>query len=342
MQNSDLGTAGVSLAPLGTPTLTPTPAPARPPESFTRTWLLAGGLETPCPTPPGGELEAPVPGTPRYVPMRLLGRGGGGVVWLVHDVVLDREVALKVLSPDALEDAETRARFLFEARVAGRLGLPGVVPVFDAGVLPDGRCFYTMQFIEGPTLADALAARREGAWHALGRSTLLGALVDVARTLSAVHGQGIVHRDIKPANLIIGPGGAPWIADWGLAVRYTERPAQRAGARRMPITGTFGYMAPEALDGEPRHIGPAADVYALGACLFETLAGVLPHRAGEGGELNLLFQVRNVDAPDVRSVAPEAQIAPGLAALCHAALTREPARRTLTARAFADRLDALR
>jgi serine/threonine protein kinase len=323
-----------SLAP-SMPTLRDTlPHALTPPESFTGAWLEAGGLER-APTPMDALAEPALPpDCPRYVPRRMLGRGGSGTVWLVHDILLDREVAMKVLSAEHADAAEVRARFLAEARLAGALNHPGVVPVYDAGMLGDGRCFFTMRHIDGPTLADAISARCERRHDALGLRTLLLLLARVARVVAHVHGQGMSHRDLKPANILIGPEGEAWLGDWGLGGPSVQGPP---AAGETGLSGTLHYMAPEQLGGEGRHLGPTSDVYSLGVCLFEILTGRTPHQGAT--TLSLMFQIRNVDAPDPRSLPSGAGVTAELAALCASALVREPGRRHLTAATFATRLE---
>lgn len=317
-----------------------TPQVARMPESFTATWLASGGLERPRLATDALHDPALPPECPRYRTLRALGRGGCGSVWLVHDAVLDREVALKVLSAELGESPDLRARFLYEARITGGLTHTGIIPVYDAGMLPDGRCYYTMQFIHGPTLADAIEARTSRRYGALGLRTLVALVARVCRTMAYVHGQGICHRDLKPANILIGPDGEPWIADWGLAgPSESGSPPPPARPGQQVLSGTLHYMAPEQLSGDGRHLGPVTDVYSLGATLFEVLTGRTPHHGATA--LGLMFQIRNVDAPDPRLVAPEANLAPELAAVCNAALIREPGRRHLTATTIADRLERI-
>ena len=167
----------------------------------------------------------------RYRVIRELGRGGMGVVYEVHDAELDRSVALKVLS-----DPHS------EARTIARLEHPGIVPIHDAGALPDGRAFYTMKLVRGTRL-DAFA--REG--HS--RTELLRIFTRVCEAVAFAHANGVVHRDLKPENVMAGEFGAVLVLDWGTHM----------------IAGTPGYMAPEQREGETPDA--RADVHALGAML---------------------------------------------------------------------------
>lgn len=167
----------------------------------------------------------------RYRVIREVGRGGMGIVYEVHDAELDRSVALKVLS-----DPHS------EARTIARLEHPGIVPVHDAGVLPDGRAYYTMKLVRGTRL-DAFA--REG--HS--RIELLRVFTRVCEAVAFAHANGVVHRDLKPENVMAGEFGAVLVLDWGTHV----------------IAGTPGYMAPEQRHGNAPDA--RADVHALGAML---------------------------------------------------------------------------
>jgi serine/threonine protein kinase len=207
-----------------------------------------------------------------------------GAVWLAEDGVLERQVALKVLSAEN-SSPELAARLMREALVLARLEHPGIVPIHDAGSLPDGRSFYSMKYVQGEELGTTLAR--------LNLRERLQLLRRVAEPLEFAHAHGIVHRDLKPANIMIGPFGEVLIMDWGLAKIQVPPPhsAQTSGtpgasemhdaptkavfalAPASPTTahgsvlGTPGYMAPEQERGEMGAIDQRADVYALGAIL---------------------------------------------------------------------------
>jgi eukaryotic-like serine/threonine-protein kinase len=179
--------------------------------------------------------EAPDLTGTRYRLLGELGRGGMGIVYLVHDEALDREVALKVL--DAPEEARTLAR----------LEHPGVVPVHDAGVLADGRCFYTMKRVAGVRL-------REYASQPHSLRARLEVVQRLCETVGFAHSQGVIHCDLKPDNIMVGEFGETLVLDWGLA--------QRDG--RGEAGGTPGYMAPEQVAGS---VDPRTDVFGLGGIL---------------------------------------------------------------------------
>jgi tRNA A-37 threonylcarbamoyl transferase component Bud32 len=181
----------------------------------------------------------------RYQLVSVLGRGGMGVVYLARDIVLDREVALKIVERPS-DDAN-------EARILARLEHPGIVPVHDFGELPDGRLFYAMKRVRGDRL---------DRWMAPGRDLAdrLGVFLRVCEAVAFAHAQGVVHRDLKPENVMVGEFGEVLVLDWGVATTSAataDRPFQ--------IVGTTQYMAPEqALGGAIDH---RADVFALGAML---------------------------------------------------------------------------
>lgn len=222
----------------------------------------------------------------RYVLDRPIGRGGMGVVYAATDVMLQRRVAIKVSSAVAATD-DVDARLRREAHVLAALEHPGIVPLHDAGVLPDGRWFYVMKLVDGETLAQA----------ALDRSTEARALAIFERIADAVsfaHARGVVHRDLKPSNVMIGRFGEVLVLDWGVA-RILSTPGRAARDSSQGPTGhpapasgpiggqteshvamgTPGFMAPEQA-ADAATVGPAADVYSLGVLLWWLLTGEVP------------------------------------------------------------------
>jgi eukaryotic-like serine/threonine-protein kinase len=235
-------------------------------------------------------------GTP-YALVETLGRGGMGTVYLAHDNRLDREVALKVVQlPESKGDLD---RLLLEARVLAQLEHPGIVPVHDAGVLPDGRAFYVMKHVRGYGLDEYART-----------SPLPERLRTFERICEAVafaHAHGVIHRDLKPENVMVGPFGEVLVMDWGVAkVRVprlapsgTPPPAPTPPTEQLlasvprqstpsspggPVTahgtilGTPGYMAPEQARGEVALIDERTDVWSLGAILAFLLKGEEPPR----------------------------------------------------------------
>jgi eukaryotic-like serine/threonine-protein kinase len=204
-------------------------------------------------------------GTP-YTILEELGRGGMGTVYRALDAALDREVALKV-STLGEADPEEADRMRKEARVMARLEHPGIVPVHDAGVFPDGRVYYAMRLVRGERL-DHWAEGR----------TLPDRLLVFQKICDAVafaHAHGVIHRDLKPENIMLGSFGEVLVLDWGVARRH-EEPAEPAGT----VLGTRAYMAPEQAQGRTDLVNERTDVYALGSILAFLLdAAGLPEKA---------------------------------------------------------------
>ena len=197
----------------------------------------------------------------RYELIRPLGHGAMATVDLVHDVELERPVALKRLAENLARDEDLRRRFVREARLAAKLSHPNVVRVFDVGE-DGGRPFIAMEYVDGETLAE-LAARR----GALSPSEAATLGVQTCAGLAAAHAAGLVHRDVKPQNLLLGTDGVLKLGDFGIAVGHDGTQLTLAGT----VLGTAGYLAPEQARGE--QVTAAADIYAVGAVLYELLAG---------------------------------------------------------------------
>jgi serine/threonine-protein kinase len=210
---------------------------------------------------------------------------------LVHDVELDRPVALKRLAENLARDEDLRRRFVREARLAARLSHPNVVRIFDVGE-DEGRPFIAMEYVEGQTLAELLAGRGPLPAAEVAR---LG--VQACAALAAAHAAGLVHRDVKPQNLILGKDGVLRLGDFGIAVGHGATQLTLAGT----VLGTAGYLAPEQARGE--RVTAAADIYAVGAVLFELLTGEPARRAGSLTELGTEDGLR---PPDVARRAPNA------------------------------------
>jgi len=194
----------------------------------------------------------------RYEVTRRLGRGGMGVVYAARDLVLDREVAIKVI--DSSTPGADPSRLQDEARILGRLEHPGIVPVHDAGTLPDGRVFYVMKLVRGERLDVTLDTTASLAER-------LEIFLRICHAVSFAHAQGVVHRDLKPSNVMRGSFGEVLVLDWGVA-KVLAHPDTRGDA----IVGTPGFMAPEQAYGATATVDVRADVYALGVML----QGMLP------------------------------------------------------------------
>lgn len=262
----------------------------------------------------------------------VIGRGGMGEVVSAHDRRIGRDVAIKRMARSTPSTAEVE-RFLREARIQARLDHPAIVPVHELGLDPDGRPYFTMKRLAGVTLTQRLAE------HAPSKS-LLRAFIDVCLAVEFAHKHGIVHRDLKPSNVMLGEYGEVYVLDWGIATALDARQPRTVGAnidtldqgtQTGDLIGTPGYMAPEQVRGIP--VGPAADVYALGAILFEILVGESLHARGIAALESTLSEPQQ--APSSRVV--DRDIAPELDAACFAALAEDPTERP-SARVLADRV----
>ena len=260
----------------------------------------------------------------RYEILRVLGKGGMGTVYLAHDSQLGRQVALKV--PHFAHDADALERFYREARSAGRLQHPHIVPIHEAGEV-DGVHLMTMAFIEGEPLTARVAdyARRPPREAAALVRTL-------ALALQEAHGQGVIHRDLKPGNIMMDRRGEPVVMDFGLAREVRTA----AGGLSLPgtIMGTPAYMPPEQARGDVTAIGPGSDVYSLGVVFYELLTGRTPFR---GNVTDVLAQHLRDEPPPPSAFRPE--LGGHVDALCLKALAKEPSRRFLTMIEFAQALD---
>ena len=271
---------------------------------------------------------------PRYTEGTLLGAGGMGKVMLARDARIGREVAVKQLRTDRELTREERARFLREARVQGQLEHPSIVPVYDIDRHPDGTTFFTMRRVLGRTLHAILEEVRTGVRRSTQRE-LLSAFATVCLTIDYAHSRGVIHRDIKPANIMLGDFGEVYVLDWGLARFLDESESARVeqGANRLSMTGemmgTPLYMAPEQM-ADPR-VGVAADVFSLGAILFEILT---LQRLRDATNLYLPAEAR----PSVR--APHMNVAPELETICVKATESDPKDRYPSARALQEAVAA--
>ncbi|MFM7207375.1 MAG: serine/threonine-protein kinase [Planctomycetaceae bacterium] len=223
-----------------------------------------------------------------------IGRGGMGIVYRAVQRSLGRVVAVKMLLRRDLAGPDDLARFRSEAEAAARLDHPGIVPIFDVGEI-DGLPFYSMRLVEGTTLARRLAAGplppREAA----------AVLAKVADAVQAAHDRGVLHRDLKPSNILIDVAGEPLVSDFGLAKRLEDSDSvTHTGA----ILGTPCYMSPEQAAGSRGDVGPASDVWSLGAILYQTICGRPPFQAAS--PMDTLLAVLEADPPTPRSIVPAA------------------------------------
>jgi WD40 repeat protein/tRNA A-37 threonylcarbamoyl transferase component Bud32 len=260
---------------------------------------------------------------PSYEILAELGRGGMGVVYKARHIRLQRLVALKMILAGGLASPADRARFRTEAEAIARLQHPNVIQIHEIGD-HDGTPFLSLEYCEGGSLAQTINGAPQPASEA-------ARLVEtLARAMAAAHHKGVIHRDLKPANVLLLPDGTPKITDFGLARKLDEAGQTALGA----ILGTPSYMAPEQAAGKGQAVGPAADVYALGAILYELLTGRPPFRAASA--LETLRQVVT-DEP-----VPPTRLQPGtpkdLDTICLKCLQKEPAKRYAGALALAEDL----
>lgn len=204
----------------------------------------------------------------RYRLSDRLGSGGMAEVYLAHDDVLDRNVALKVLSNRYSEDEEFVERFRREAQNAAALSHPNIVSIFDRGESEDGTYYIAMEYLPGGTLKDRILKR-----GALPARTAAAVAEQIAEALQVAHGSDVIHRDIKPHNILITDSGDIKVTDFGIARAASSSTMTRTGS----ILGTAHYLSPEQAMGEP--VGPSSDIYSLGVVLYEMLTGELPYDA---------------------------------------------------------------
>ncbi|MEQ8763103.1 MAG: WD40 repeat domain-containing serine/threonine protein kinase [Planctomycetota bacterium] len=296
-------------------------------------------------------LELPEAG--RYTFRSVLGRGGCGVVLKVWDRKLHRSLAMKVIlgpsepggSGKRLPfDAVACSRFVDEARLASQLDHPSIVPVHELGTDAAGRVFFTMRLVNGEDFSRVYrrVRRQEPGWT---QTRVLGLLAKACEAVAYAHERGVIHRDLKPANIMVGSHGEVHVMDWGLARVLTTsegrspspetwRKQARENDPSSPwvtadgsVVGTPAYMAPEQARGEHDQVDARTDVYALGAILYELLAGAPPYiRKGEEADASkILRRVISGSLEPLGRVAPEAPAE--LIAICERAMKREPAER---------------
>ncbi|MGE0322901.1 MAG: serine/threonine-protein kinase [Polyangiaceae bacterium] len=300
-------------------------------------------------------LEAPF--EDRYAKPRLLGRGGMGEVYLLRDGRVGRDVAFKRIRRQHTGRTDLESRFLREARVQGQLEHPSVVPVYDVGVTPEGEAYFTMKRIQGLTLATIISGLRNGD-HAIRQHynvrRVLGAISRACLALAYAHTRGVIHRDLKPANIMLGDYGEVYLLDWGVAkvtganvdslladamLLDEDHEAEEVAAGDTGIgslLGTPGYIAPEQARGMVS-IDFRADIYSMGAILFEVLALEPLHRGREAEDLLQSTFLGTDLRPSARAKAEN--ISQDLDEICQRACALNPAERFTSAREMSEAIE---
>ena len=293
---------------------------------------------------------------PRFQVLWAHAKGGLGEVFLAEDTELNRKVALKEIQAKHANDPVSRRRFLAEAEITGNLEHPGIVPVYGLGTYPDGRPFYAMRFIKGEDLESAIRkfhSASSASFTGLEFRRLLRKLIDVCHTVAYAHSRGVVHRDLKPGNVMIGPFGETLVMDWGVAKLIGGSEGAEIVAREQLSTasdeagrgleaakaaatlighavGTPAYMSPEQAAGRLDTLGPASDVYSLGATLYVILTGRAPF---QGTVNDVLPMVRAGKFEATRRHKP--QVPEALDAICRSAMALCPGERYQSAMSLA-------
>jgi serine/threonine protein kinase len=282
---------------------------------------VAADLPTSDSIPPA---QLPAPAIPGYEVGALLGHGGMGVVYRARQLKANRLVAIKMIRAFEHATPQERLRFEIETEAVARLQHPHIVQLHEVGEV-NGQPFFSLEFCEGGTLTERLKKKRPSPREA---AELIETL---ARAMHYAHLRGVVHRDLKPGNVLLTAAGMPKITDFGLAKRIDAeaRDVSQSGA----IMGTASYMAPEQAAGKVRDTGPAADVYALGALLYECLTGQPPFT---GLQHVVLVSVLNDEPLPPSRRAP--QIPRDLETICLKCLAKDPNRRYASAEALAEDL----
>ncbi len=294
-------------------------------------------------------------------------RGGLGEVSVALDQELDRQVALKEIQEKHADDPASRARFVQEAEITGKLEHPGIIPVYGLGHDASGRPFYAMRFIAGDSLREAIAAFHDRSRQHLSRDArnarlreLLRRFTDVCNAVAYAHSRGVLHRDLKPGNIMLGPYGETLVVDWGLAkaagaatrdpttqptspdhvssadpeslIRLSSQSGPRSDTLAGSPMGTPAYASPEQVTGNMERLGTATDIYGLGATLYALLTGRPPVVSED--LMEVIQRVCKGDIPPPTSIDPT--VPKPLESICRKAMALEPHDRYSSARALAE------
>jgi serine/threonine protein kinase len=296
----------------------------------------------------GADAE-PTPFTPpdlslRYTFLEIVGVGGMGVIHLARDNALKRRVAIKTLRPEFRSEPRWIKSLLYEAVITGNLEHPSIIPIYDLGLLPTGELFYSMKYLEGPSLRDVIdrAGSERGAEGQGPEARLFERILLFRQICSGVdyaHARGVVHRDLKPSNISVGSHGEVAIMDWGISRGVVgDWPRWNDGVDGDRVIGTFEYSAPEQVLDENAEPGPGGDVYSLGVILYELLTLRLPYGPYESAAQ--VAERTRVPPPLPSAVAPERVRAGVLDGVCLRALHAAPDKRYRSVREIIDEIDA--
>ena len=314
--------------------ISPGEPPVCKPESLFEAETVPPGAPLPeiATLPPNPTARAPSApdgiGIPGYEILSTLGRGGMGVVYKARQTRLGRVVALKMILSGQHAGEADLARFRTEAEAIARLQHANIVQIFEVGE-HGGLPYFSLEFCGGGSLDKKLAGTP------LPARAAAALLEELARGVQAAHDKGVIHRDLKPANVLLADDGTPKITDFGLAKKYAGEPealATGAGVTQTgSVMGTPSYMAPEQAGGKSKELGPACDIYALGAVLYECLTGRPPFKAAT--PLDTILQV--VSEEPVPPSRLNRKVPRDLETICLKCLAKDPQRRYRTAKELA-------
>lgn len=293
----------------------------------------------------------------RYRIIRSHAQGGLGKIFLAADTELPREVALKEMKGDHARNPLRQAQFVLEAEITGSLEHPGIVPVYGLGHYADGRPFYAMRFIRGDSLEEAIKHYHESSDPQPTRGErvirfrkLLGRFLDVCNAMAYAHSRSVLHRDLKPGNIMLGKYGETLVVDWGLAGLVNQK-EQGVAADEVPlrlspishtaptlngkVSGTPAFMSPEQATGQLDKLGPASDIYSLGATLYYLLTGKPPFCNIDLTQV--LVQVQKGEFLSPHEVSPDVPAA--LEAICLKAMALRPEDRYASCRDLAEDIE---
>lgn len=285
----------------------------------------------------------------RFRVLRVHGRGGLGEVFIAVDEEFGRHVALKKVQDRYSANSESRARLVREAEIIGKLEHPGIVPVYSLSYDRDGRPYYAMRLIRGDSLSAAIERFHKGERSNSDFRHLLDRFRAVCNAIAYAHSCRIIHRDLKPANIMLGDFGETLVIDWGLAkqlgcdegeekIEDDDELIDAADTKQGAVMGTGPYMSPEQEAGKIDEVGPASDIYSLGATLHCLLTGQPPEKRAGAASATLVAGLKGkASEKDARlPSANKPMVSPALHAICLKAMAQNPEDRYASAQHLAD------